>query len=92
MVPTIGRDVILHGHYANGTGDHPAKITRVWTGDFDTTRGPACVNLTVFGDGELPHFRTSVMLFETREQALAHCAGSTGVLAAHWPVRVDQPA
>ncbi|MCA0240214.1 MAG: hypothetical protein LCI02_05085 [Proteobacteria bacterium] len=87
MIPTIGRDVILHGHHANGSLNHPAKITRVWSANTDTANGPVCVNLIVFGDNEVPHVRTSVMLYESRDEAFAACAGVMGGCAAHWPVR-----
>ena len=42
MKPSIGRIVLFHGFDSNGSKEHPAIITRVWT---DT-----CVNLSVFAD------------------------------------------
>lgn len=52
---TVSRIVIFHGgpaHEFNGTQEHPAIVTRVWSED--------CVNLTVFPDGGPPFNASSV--------------------------------
>lgn len=87
MIPTIGRTVIVHGISSNGVVDHPAIITRVWSTGRDTKDGPIAVNLQVFVDCAPMQVRTSVMLFETAEQAYASCAGNPFAVAAHWPER-----
>lgn len=88
MKATIGRMVVLHNLFSNGSNDQPAMITRVWS-DRDTRDGPVAVNLTVFLDAvATPQLRSSVMLFDTAEQAREHCAGRMGMQAAHWPDRV----
>lgn len=86
MLPTIGRTVIVHGIVSNGSLDHPAVITRAWS-KHDTAQGPVAVNLTVFPDNAPPQLLSSVMLFETVDEARAHCAGRMGAYAAHWPER-----
>lgn len=62
MKPTIGRIVLWHGEVSNGSVEHPAIITRVWT---DT-----CVNLTVFPDFGVPVLKSSQVLDEETTQAV----------------------
>ncbi|WP_439640550.1 hypothetical protein [Nevskia sp.] len=100
MKAAVGRIVIIKGVPSNGTDEHPALITRVW-GTNDPVDSPVMVNLTVFPDCLPPVTRGSVMLFNTREQAVADYekrraallanGGSPGVEtypAAFWPDRV----
>ena len=86
MKASIGRIVTVIGVHSNGTGTQPAIITRAWFAH-DTKDGPGAVNLTVFPDAAPPVSQTSVMLYETSEEAQAHVNRSGG-LAAHWPDRV----
>lgn len=87
MIPTIGRTVIVLGIEANGALEQPAIITRSFS-ERDTRDCPACVNLTVLPDSQMPRLCGSVTLFETREQAMAFRGGSPHSLAAFWPERV----
>jgi hypothetical protein len=87
MKPTIGRIVVFESdsHEFNGTTTHPAVVTRVW-GDTDPAAAKGaqvCVNLTVLPDCHAPLTRSSVSLFETREEALA--SGNSDF--AYWPPR-----
>lgn len=91
MKASIGRIVVLIGHSSNGTDEHPAIITRAWS-EHDTRDGPVSVNLTVFPDFVAPDERaarpySSVMLFDTREEAEAAKAQQSGPVA-YWPERV----
>lgn len=52
MKPSLGRIVLFHGIDSNGTREHPAIITRVWT--------DVCINLTVFLDYGEVILKTSV--------------------------------
>jgi hypothetical protein len=52
--PSVGR--IVHTLPGTPDGPIPAIITRV--------HSPTCVNLTVFGDGQAPHFLSSAVLGE----------------------------
>lgn len=90
-IPTLGRQVILHGLQSNGSVEHPAIITRSWGGQRSTTQGPIAVNLTVFPDAAMPQVHTSVMLFDDEDKARAHCAGRVGAMAAYWPPRTNWP-
>lgn len=90
--PSVGRTVIfrqgildnLTGRIedaswqgTNGTRDHPAIITRVWTGD--------CVNLMVMFDGHTPCAVTSVCELPMLDDASYYKYGTTGW---RWPDRV----
>jgi len=83
MQPTIGRIVIVTGLGSNGTLEHPAIITRVWSDSY--------VNVTVFPDAAAPESHTSVNLFEDRDAAEAwvnaHSVPPYRTLAAFWPTR-----
>lgn len=72
--------VILKGHYANGSDEHPAVVTRVWSQMGDRH----LVNLTAFPDACAPESRTSVYLFASRDAMQA--AGLS--YGAFWPERV----
>lgn len=61
MKPSIGRIVIYRGIDSNGSLEHPAIITRVWS---DT-----CVNLTVFPDNGEVIVKTSVNLDQDKIQS-----------------------
>lgn len=64
MKPTVGRIVIFqqgaHAEPINGTREHPAIITRVWS---DT-----CVNLQVFFDNARPAPSASVLHTSAAQQ------------------------
>ena len=75
MKPSLGRIVLFRSLDSNGTKEHPALITRVWS---DT-----CVNLTVFPDYGEPVYKTSVNQNESLE-------GSNQNLAWRWPPRVSE--
>lgn len=90
MIPRIGLTVIVLGIESNGALEHPAVITRDWSGR-DTQDTPACVNLTIFPDCAMPQLRGSVTLFETRLQAMAFRGGQPGALAAFWPEPDNNP-
>lgn len=82
MKASIGRMVIVQGIHSNGATEHPAVITRVWSGH-DTDEAPVCVNLTVFPDSAPPMMRSSVPLYST-----AALAANQAALVAYWPERV----
>lgn len=84
MIPTIGLTVIVTGYSSNGAEEHPAVITRSWS-TRDTREGAAAVNLTIFPDQCMPVLRSSVMLFETRDEARAWLHGNLHAIAAFWP-------
>lgn len=56
MKPSLGRIVLFRSLDSNGSLEHPAIITRVWS--------DVCVNLLVFPDNFLPVAKTSVVLEE----------------------------
>ena len=87
--PTLGRTVTVYGLSSNGALEHPAVITRVWS-DRDTAGGPVAVNLTIFPDFADPVYRSSVMLYETDQEARASCHGIQGAIAAYWPQQAAQ--
>ncbi len=67
MKPSIGRTVIVKNFSSNGTGEQPAVITRVWSGDMDPADGKPCgINVMVLPDCGTPQARSSLMLFESR--------------------------
>jgi len=84
MKPFLGATVILVGISSNGSSEHPALINRVWD-KRDTVDGPVAVNVTVFPDCQEPTCRTSVMLFQTSEEARGHIGKYSGGVAAYWP-------
>lgn len=84
MKLSLGRVVIVRtpDNY-NGSQLHPAIINRVWgTGD---TRdgGGQCANVTVLADCALPFSMTSVMIFDTPEEA------GEAPHRGWWPPRVN---
>ncbi len=89
MIPTISRNVIVLGIESNGALEHPAVITRSFGGRRDTKDGAIAVNLTIFPDCSMPMLRSSVMLFESREEAQAYLAHNLHAIAAFWPERVS---
>mgnify|MGYP007007269948 CR=1 FL=1 len=81
QTPTIGRIVIVKGFSSNNSDEQPAVVTRVFAPDY--------VNLMVMPDAGSPVARTSVRLFENKEQAEQFQAlQNQPVLAAFWPARV----
>ena len=88
MKASIGRTVIVQGLSSNGAPETAAVITRVWGGQ-DTVEKPVMVNLTMFPDCGPPTARGSVMLYDTKELALAAAHNDpSNALTAHWPERV----
>lgn len=91
MKPSIGRIVIVRNH-GLGSVDAAAIVTRVW-GQRDPADGePSCVNVQVLPDCNAPTCKTSVPLYETREQAeqwLELMVGHTPTVA-WWPEREPQ--
>lgn len=84
MKPSLGRTVIVKGLQSNGSDEHPAVITRVWS-DKDTADAPVLVNLTVFPDCGDPKVRGSVKLFDSREAVVVDYPNE---VVAFWPDRV----
>lgn len=81
MKPTVGRIVIFRetvwqGEGTNGTRDHPAIVTRVWT---DT-----CVNLHVFFDASPSGPKSSVTRMPELPDGVVN---SSGVGGWRWPDR-----
>ena len=74
MKPSLGRIVLFRSLDSNGTKEHPALVTRVWS---DT-----CVNLTVFPDYGDVITKTSINQNESLE-------GPNQELAWRWPPRVE---
>ena len=82
MKPTVGHIVIFRetawqGDGTNGTRDHPAIVTRVWS---DT-----CVNLHVFFDASAPAPRSSVTQMPVLPEGVANTSPAGGW---RWPERV----
>lgn len=70
MKPSIGRIVTFKGIHSNGSDEHAAIITRVWTPGVDLIDQPGIlVNLTVFADAMTPQFVGSVAMFDSRDAA-----------------------
>ena len=86
MIPTQGRSVTVIGVPSNGISEQAAVITRVWSTGRDTRLGAVAVNLTVFPDCSMPQLHSSVLLYETRDEAMA----SGDRVAAFWPQREPQ--
>ena len=81
MKPTVGRIVIFRetvwqGEGTNGTRDHPAIVTRVWS---DT-----CVNLHVFFDASSSWSKSSVTQMPELPDGVANTSGVGGW---RWPDR-----
>lgn len=89
MKASAGRFVTLKGEWCNSKDEHPAVITAVH-GSHDPADGaPVLVNLTAFYDlCPACACHSSVMLFETRQQAEAHRVTNPRSLVAFWPDRV----
>jgi hypothetical protein len=93
MKPTPGRMVTALGYSSNGSIEHPAIITRVWS-DQDPADAVVLVNLTMFPDMESPKLHGSVQIFNTRAEAEAFRAEKIaqgwekGPLVCFWPDRV----
>lgn len=76
-IAEIGR----HCGGTNGTREHPAIVTRVWT--------ESCVNLCVFFDGLGPQPRSSVSLLAALPPGVRDESGASGW---KWPERAaDHP-
>lgn len=90
MKTAAGRIVHVLGPTDNGAPFQPGVITRDWSNGADTTRHPACVNVTVFPDGvPAPRCYKQITLYHTRAAAeAAMAAGEPGHAAAFWPERV----
>lgn len=70
MVPKVSYPIVVVGPIANGAGEHPAIITRVWD-DHCTTIRSCVVNAVMFPDGGgAPVFQNQIRLCDTREEAL----------------------
>lgn len=88
--PTIGRIVIVKGVNHNGTDEHPAIITRVWSLGTGVD-GADMINASVFEDAQTcvtP--ATSLYLFESKEHAdgyLGKCDPEYKPVVAFWPPR-----
>jgi hypothetical protein len=81
--PSLGRVVLakVDPSTNNGSNTAPAIITHVWS---DTS-----INVRVMLDAfTMPEWRTSVLLVETEEEALAHEAANPYSRACYWPPRV----
>jgi hypothetical protein len=75
-----GRIVIVKGIRSNGTDEHPAIVTRVWS--------ESCCNCTVFLDAQPPKPYCSIKLYKSREEADAALNNSSGTdVVAFWPER-----
>lgn len=82
--PAAGRivHVLADPNQNNGADVAPAIITRVWSEDM--------VNVRVLGDNAgPPEWKTSIKVYETREEAAASNTAAGAVpYAAFWPPRV----
>ena len=74
MKPSIGRIVLFRSRDSNGSREHPAIVTRVWS--------DICVNLTVFLDYGQLLVQSSVIQNESLD-------GPNQDYAWRWPPRVD---
>lgn len=70
MKVSIGRIVIVKGVSSNLTDEQPAVVNRVWH-THDTAEAPVMVNVTVFPDCGAPISKGSIMVFDSRELAIA---------------------
>lgn len=85
MKPSIGRIVIVKNLQSNGSDEHPAIISRVWSQE-----DGGLINATVFPDGGMPTFAGSIAFFSSREKAWEHLASQIPLkpLVAFPPDRV----
>lgn len=66
----LGLHVIAVGMVtANGSNEHPAVVTRVWSDSHMNGEQFTCVNLTVFPDLMTPQLHGSQYLFRTKGEA-----------------------
>ena len=72
MKPSIGRIVRVKGPESNGTDEHAAIVTRVWSLVDPIGDQHSMVNLTVFLDGASPQPFGSVPMFENETEALRY--------------------
>ena len=81
MQPTIGRVVIAqtNANFNNGANVAPAVITRVWG---ERPEGGWTINVKVLRDALSEEWKTSVVLFDTEEQAREY-----GLGGCFWPPR-----
>lgn len=84
MKLSLGRTVIVRlPNASNGAQLAPAVITRVWGID-DTRSGDGqCANVTAFPDAADPISLTSVLIFDTPEEA------GEASMRGWWPPRVN---
>jgi hypothetical protein len=90
MKPSIGRTVITIGIiHSNGTHEHPAIVTRVWS-DQEPSEATVLCNLTVFPDcgTQAAITQGSVQIFDDRAAAENHLQANPGQFACFWPGRV----
>jgi hypothetical protein len=89
MKASIGRIVTTLGlSGSNGTAEHPAIITRVWSRE-EPNQAAVLVNLTVLPDLAQPFVRGSVRLFQCQFDAEAAVAkGLADLPVCFWPERV----
>ncbi len=81
MKARVSFPIVVMGPIANGSQEHAAIITRVWS-DGDTENGPVTVNALMFPDGGAePVFQNQINLYDSRE--LAVTAGK-GRRVAYW--------
>jgi hypothetical protein len=72
MKPSIGSVVITKGiSNSNGTFEHPAIITRIWS-DKEPSEAVVLCNLTVFPDCSAPIAMGSVQIFDDQAAAETH--------------------
>lgn len=81
MKAKVSFPIVVVGHNANGSMEHPAIITRVWD-DGDTVDGPVSVNAVMIPDGGgEPQFCNQIELYDSKEALLA---ARTSRRAAYW--------
>ena len=80
--PSKGRIVIAQASPEGNNGDDtcPAVVTRVWG---ERPDGSWAINLKTLKDGPVDEWKTSVVLFDTEEDARAY-----GLGGCFWPPRV----
>jgi hypothetical protein len=89
MKPSIGRIVITKGiSNSNGTSEHPAIITRIWS-DKEPSEAVVLCNLTVFPDCGTPITVGSVQIFDDAAAAAAHLQNEpANKPLCFWPAKV----
>lgn len=81
MKARLGYPIVVMGPIANGTTEHAALITRVWS-EGDTKHGPITVNALMFPDGGgEPQHQNQILLYDSREKAVA---AGPGRRTAYW--------